>query len=275
MTELLMTPTDRYGFGMPLPIYPTDPFMNGSVNFHHTMHPGSAFERYRLGAELTPAIMRDMAVRMCRGQEDPKGLQNVYHGEYYGPDRSVATELSDLHLVVAAFGGFVPDQAIDMRRDPDDRVVNLTPDEWSKIATLARFHPEHATYGQDGQTPARRYAGMFMAHVISQYSTAINNEKLIQIFLDERTSAEKKRSVGLQILTLAAELSLEPVRPLFFEGLKRGLFMEIPLLKPTPLGVARNIMTKRHRERHLPTLEGHLRASLGLQNRGEPVTIAA
>lgn len=192
-----------------MPILPSEPPKVEArfdfEDYHHHFHPRND-ERLR-GAGI--------ALRYSRGQIIHRTLHNRYHALFLGPP--IPEEDSAVYrLSVLACAGVVPRQAIDLSQKGQFETVDIPRDIYVQLTSHKSIGIEKA-HKYDGNMHVRKTLGRFFAmYAVRQHicSSPKVSQKVIEEFIDEATSPERKKELGNFILKEALGYTVDELAPL-------------------------------------------------------------
>lgn len=244
--------------GLPLPILPKGPREIGALSrsvrpdlsqlppdSHHHYHP-----------ERAPALrgVAGLAIRNSRIQKTNYFLHHeVYHQTFGGPELP-EDEDQIFKLVVTAAAEVVPRKAIKLNEVGDWKIVEMNNSQHKKISKAISIDK-------------RDSLAVFLADYASRKDipNIINDDSVIDEFLDRRTQAERKRQIARLMLARSLALSVEDVE---LEGKHRELKDMGMINHPKPLTfytVAKKIVRSHHVEYFQQLVSEHLHDHTSLQ----------
>ncbi len=195
---------------MPLPVLPPPQIPSRSkperANWHHHYHPSNS--------ELLSSVA-GLAVRHARLQLLPlKTYHDVYHGIFVGPEFLPRTNEERFGHIVLSCVGYVPPEAIDVHSDDPTAPVALTKRMRRRLQT-------------SGELDVRGQANIsnFMKDYLVKQDLSVVDESIIEEFLTTK-EIEKKRELGHYLLSIASEVAVEPVIPVYQQALEEGLIFD-------------------------------------------------
>lgn len=206
--------------GLPLPILPTEPDEQARFlfeDYHHHFHPRR--DPQLMGAD-------GLAVRFSRGQLVQRFLHDRYHAIFTGPPLPESQD-EKFRLAVLACSGMVPRQAIDLSKPGQFQIVDLSHEQFERIAAPRSIYVEkaHSNNGKAYDRKRHTIGKFFAAHALSQGVQDTLSSSVIGEFLDDKTAAERKKELGNFILTQALRLSIEPIMPIHEELSAEGFVL--------------------------------------------------
>ncbi len=192
---------------MPLPVLPPSKatLRSTETNWHHHYHPSSS-------KLLTKTA--GLAVRHARLQLLPvKSHHNRYHQIFEGPEYLPTSSEERFGQIILACAGYIPYQAIDVRKDDPTEPVLLTKRMRQRLQT-------------SGEVEVRGHTniGSFIKdHLVRQDFSQVE-DSIIEEFLTTR-QVERRKEIGHWLLDIASEIAVEPIRPIYSRALEEGLII--------------------------------------------------
>ena len=186
---------------LPLPILPNEPqeARFSFWDYHHHFHPRSDPQLQHIDGK---------ALRYSRGQLLPRALHNEYHRIFEGPPLPESIE-EKFRLTVLACAGVVPRQAIALEGNLEYSEVTLGEREFEDISSSRSIYIERA-HKSKAQYYTRRAIGRFFAYyALRQDINEVVSERVIDQFLDQSITDERRKELGNFILTEALGVSTE------------------------------------------------------------------
>jgi hypothetical protein len=181
--------------------------LSRNEDFHHPWSPNS-----------DPALqgLAGRALRYSFGQDINRTLHCRYTSQFGGP----LIPADKFQPIIWSLAGVLPREALFLPTDGGYERITLTNNEYSLLASTV--HPEkhfHRKYG----VARRRMIGRFFAwHILEQNLEGVISRVAVEQFLDRKTSDQRRKELGNQIITNLLNESVSDLTPTYQELNKEG-----------------------------------------------------
>lgn len=229
MAAELVTPVDEFT-GLPLPLLPpknAPPKNSPEIEWHHHFHPRKHPLLEGLGG---------IAIRTVRLQSTYRREHTNYHRHYIGPPLPELPE-EQFQAVIMAYAGYIPEQAINTRRD-EPRLVSVPEDLRRRLWETDEIQPTAIH-------PVRAF--------LTEYILGQNMSHIYESVIDEfvhTLDIGRRYYLGSLILAKAIERATEPTDNMYRQAWQGGL---IPAYRPakSPTFVSRTLSRAPKQRQHL------------------------